>query len=186
MKGCRYPYSHVSSDHVCSLGVCKVRGHGQYKHSHPDEIDFSGPTELPPELYCTVLRCTRKKYHMTIAHHCLCGERHPDDQCPSKLARDSDPSLDFISYGYVPTDVLSPAITPIHVVAQKGSLKLGNAQGKVYTFLDAGMGCCWSVRQDDLDERCEVRFIHCDECQDPNSLIATEFFLKGYQRVELK
>lgn len=84
---CRHNGTHVSSDHVC--GVCNVRGHGQIEHSKgPDYIyQFMEATKndiLPENKWCNINGCSRRKTHSTDSHHCLCGARHSDYDCPNR------------------------------------------------------------------------------------------------------
>ena len=74
---CRYKGSHATCEHIC--GKCGEKGHGilECNNYKKNELAKYYNIELPPDKWCAVIGCNRKKFHITEAHPCdLCGLFH--------------------------------------------------------------------------------------------------------------
>ena len=83
VANCRYPSSHVTSDHIC--GKCNKKGHGQIECNNPklkSKLEKYKYNELPIQLQCKASNCKRYKFHTTKAHVCkICNEFHSEYRC---------------------------------------------------------------------------------------------------------
>ena len=88
VKGCKFPYSHTTSVHLCD--TCKMEGHGIFECGKPDLIyclSRLADKPLPIEHHCTIDWCNSRDSHMNSAHHCeLCKGNHSATDCPQVLA----------------------------------------------------------------------------------------------------
>ena len=83
VAGCRFPYSHVTSGHLCSK--CKKYGHGQIECGKKNMMDYLVnyfTDEMASDKQCTIIDCKNKNNHSRDAHHCrICLGRHHYKEC---------------------------------------------------------------------------------------------------------
>jgi hypothetical protein len=77
VHGCRFPWSHVTSAHVC--GTCHLKGHGQTECNKPHVISRlrvqTRDDTLPRHMRCLISNCDSPATHRTTSHFCeTCGD----------------------------------------------------------------------------------------------------------------
>ena len=162
VQGCRFPDSHLTEAHVC--GICYNFGHGQNEHNIPESMELLKKKlsetiiVFPVENYCTIMSCDSKSTHHISAHHCkTCGRREHD------------------SFNCINADIFN--INPyLPSPYKKVETIFGDKDGKIYTYISAGMGCIWYARRLARDKEIEIAFLHNDNCgqygQDDRDIIA--------------
>ena len=81
VDGCRYPHSHTTRGHLCS--VCRKYGHGRMNCGNKHNLKIYYNEVLPTDLQCTKEGCKFKMYHSNDAHHCSkCFQNHSIHECP--------------------------------------------------------------------------------------------------------
>lgn len=147
VEGCRFPWSHVTSSHLCP---CGQRGHGQVECGNPNKINLLANYYnqiLPVSKHCEFNTCNDKETHTKEAHHCEnCGERnHQWSDCIIQ-------SLDY----------------HINMYCEDGSINLRMFDyhnflinfNNVYLDEYAGMGCTLFIRK--KNNKVESLFMHSD------------------------
>ena len=180
VKGCRYPFSHVTCPHQC--GTCGKFGHGQVECGNPDTIDhlyqISKGDKMMKQLVCTSKGCVNSHSHSIDAHICsTCGNRHPNEYC---VKTEAEPYLSGSSIMYVRENYPRQF--------ESDDMYFGEEDGKRYTTVYAGMGCVDYLRRDGIGKPIYIMFMHSD-CwgqygTDTNHKPALDRFLDGYQVIE--
>lgn len=81
VKGCRYPKSHTTIGHLCS--VCLKYGHGRMECGKKHRLNIYYNEKLPLCKQCSMRDCKFKMYHTNEAHHCpKCLQNHSINDCP--------------------------------------------------------------------------------------------------------
>lgn len=182
VKGCRFSNTHIAAGHRC--GTCGKFGHGQVECKNPTAYNYLMDTTkddlLPKMMHCSSNGCTSIDTHTIEAHVCLvCSERHPQEECPVSPAPKRD---------YTIGNIMAESTTG-HFTSQFASAKesLGDAPGKKYTTVYAGMGCSLYIKRSSHTAPLYGYFMHTDswgqygpKSDDRPTL---ELFLKGFTKV---
>lgn len=147
VEGCRFPWSHVTSNHLCP---CGQRGHGQIECGNPNKINLLANYYnqiLPVSKQCKFNTCNNKETHSTEAHHCEnCGERnHQWSDCIIQ-------SLDYHINKYSEYGSINLSMFDYHNFL----IDFNN----VYLDEYAGMGCTLFIRK--KNNKVESLFMHSD------------------------
>ena len=127
---CRYPYSHILSNHICS--ICNQYGHGQCDHNNSNRINNLRNTaiqSIPTEMQCRVHNCNNKWTHTTEGHQCYqCGLFHGSTECIISSVEKSHGSHKYINNNINIYDRLQP-------------------YNNIYIIDTIGMGCLNYIRK---------------------------------------
>lgn len=81
-SGCKYPYTHLTSKHVC--GSCKGRGHGQMECKNTSAKELlrkQSVIPIPKHAQCNIDGCESKYSHTKEGHLCCFCDQYHKSNC---------------------------------------------------------------------------------------------------------
>ena len=183
VKGCRFPFSHVVSSHIC--GKCNMKGHGQNECGNSIKIEElnKDKTTIPFNLLCCVKNCKDNNLHTTEGHKCeYCNNfGHDDSECPIK--KWNNKIKNGTTFGQSKELYLEKK--NLQLQARK---QMGYNEHKVYTKMFGDLGSTWYARRNNIFNKIELFFMHYDNWgqygPDTDNKPLLNAFISGYTCID--
>lgn len=182
VHNCRFP-THITSAHIC--GNCGKAGHGQVECKNPVLIDAlaKDTMQIPVELQCCALNCKSIATHTVDGHKCIfCNEfGHDESECP--IQKWNNLVISGSTFGRSEEGFMKEHQLKLQVRKQ-----FAWEEHKIYTKIYGEMGCTWYARRNNIFEKIELFFMHCDNWGQygptTDDRPKLEKFLEGYRCID--